>query len=64
MRDPEGIAAAKANGVQFGHPPLKRPAEFEEICSKWPEGKLSSRTAARKLNISQQTFLNWSREFA
>lgn len=64
QRQAEGIAAAKANGVRFGRRPLERPAEFESICSDWLSGRLSSRAAARKLNVSQQTFLNWSKELA
>ena len=64
QRQTEGIAAAKANGVRFGRRPLERPAEFERLCSEWMKGRLSSREAARRLNVSQQTFLNWSKELA
>lgn len=64
QRQAEGIAAAKAKGVRFGRRPLEKPAEFENICAKWVAGKLSSRAAAQQLNVSQQTFLNWSKEFA
>ena len=64
QRQAEGIAAAKANGVRFGRRPLERPAEFEQLCGEWIQGRLSSREAAKRLNISQQTFLNWSKQFA
>ena len=64
QRQAEGIAAAKASGVRFGRRPLERPAEFERLCSEWMQGRLSSREAARQLNVSQQTFLNWSKELA
>ena len=64
QRQAEGIAAAKANGVRFGRRPLERPAEFEQLCGEWIRGKLSSREAAKRLNVSQQTFLNWSKELA
>ena len=64
QRQAEGIAAAKAKGVRFGRRPLEKPVEFDDIWSKWAEGKLSSRAAARQLSVSQQTFLNWSKEFA
>ena len=64
QRQAEGIAAAKANGVRFGRRPLERPAEFEKLCGEWMQGRLSSREAAKQLNVSQQTFLNWSKELA
>ena len=64
QRQAEGIAAAKANGVRFGRKPLARPPEFEQICSDWYAGQLSSRAAAKQLNVSQQTFLNWAKKFA
>ena len=64
QRQAEGIAAAKANGVRFGRRPLERPAEFEQLCGEWIQGRLSSREAAKRLNVSQQTFLNWSKQLA
>ncbi len=64
QRQAEGIAAAKANGVRFGRRPLERPAEFEQLCGEWLQGHLSSREAAKRLNVSQQTFLNWSKQLA
>ena len=64
QRQAEGIAAARANGVRFGRRPLERPAEFEYLCAEWVDGHLSSREAAKRLNVSQQTFLNWSKELA
>ena len=64
QRQAEGIAAAKANGVRFGRRPLERPAEFEQLCGEWLQGRLSSREAAKRLNVSQQTFLNWSKQLA
>ena len=62
QRQAEGIAAAKANGVRFGRRPMERPADYESICAEWKDGNLSARAAARILNISRQTFLNWTRE--
>ena len=35
QRQAEGIAAAKAQGIQFGRRPMKRPAEYEEIKTRW-----------------------------
>ena len=64
QRQAEGIAAAKANDVRFGRPPLERPVDFEKLCGEWGKGHLSSREAAKRLNVSQQTFLNWSKQLA
>ena len=58
QRQAEGIAAAKARGVRFGRKPMKRPAEFGTVHAEWMQGRISSRTAAQKLKVSQQTL--WS----
>lgn len=60
QRQADGIAAAKANGVRFGRRPMDRPADFESVCAEWMDGSLSARAAAKRLNISRQTFLNWT----
>lgn len=62
QRQAEGIAAAKANGVRFGRPPMERPENFDAVCEQWREGIVSAREAARRLCISRQTFLNWTKQ--
>ena len=62
QRQAEGIAAAKARGVQFGRKPMERPAEYEAVKQLWQEGYLSARAAAKKLGISHRTFLLWANE--
>ena len=61
QRQAEGIAAAKANGIRFGRPPMERPEQFDLVRDQWLEGKLSARAAAKKLGVSRQTFLNWTK---
>ncbi len=61
QRQAEGIAAAKEKGVRFGRPPMERPESFDLVYAKWMEGKLSARAAAEQLQISRQTFLNWTK---
>lgn len=58
-RQAEGIAAAKARGVQFGPKPMKRPESFITMKEAWEKGELSAREAVRRLGISHKTFLRW-----
>ena len=62
QRQAEGIAAAKARGVQFGRKPMERPPEYEDMKLLWQEGRVSAREAARRLKISHRTFLLWVNE--
>ena len=60
QRQAEGIAAAKARGVQFGRKPKERPAAFEEVCRDWELGLLTARKAAERLGVTHKTFLKWA----
>ena len=62
QRQAEGIAAAKARGVRFGRPARERPLNFDEMCTKWCKNEISARTAAKRLGISHNTFIRWSKE--
>ena len=59
QRQAEGIAAAKARGVQFGRPRKAIPPSFAPLKEAWQEGKMSSRQAAQQLGVAQDTFLRW-----
>ena len=61
QRQSEGIAAAKARGIKFGRPPLKRPENYSAVRDKWRFGKISTREAAKILGVNPQTFLKWTR---
>lgn len=61
QRQMEGIAAARLRGVQFGRPRKEKPAEFERIKNEWMQNKISSREAARRLGVAQDTFLRWTK---
>lgn len=63
QRQAEGIAAAKARGVKFGRPPIPMHQNFPSLHEEWRRGKISSRTAAKRMSVSQATFLSWSRTF-
>ena len=59
QRQAEGIAAAKARGVQFGRKPKKRPEEYERLREEWRVGWISARAAARQLGVAHRTFMKW-----
>lgn len=56
QRQAEGIAAAKAKGVQFGRPPMPLPDNFLELYQKWRAGEISMRKAAESCNMNPKTF--------
>lgn len=62
QRQAEGIAAAKARGVRFGKESMEIPENFEEICTRWRHKTINSRQAAGLLQVSQGTFLKWTRQ--
>ena len=43
QRQKEGIAAAKARGVQFGRAPMERPAEYSTLRTMWLQGEMPHR---------------------
>lgn len=60
QRQKEGIIAAKQRGVKFGRPRKSVPEQFEQLKADWERRLISSREAARQLEISQDTFLRWA----
>ncbi len=62
QRQREGIAAAKARGMRFGRPNIPRPKEFAQVSEQWRNGEFASREAAKRLHVSQDTFLRWVHE--
>lgn len=62
QRTMEGIAAAKAKGVQFGRKPLSKPPGYETVLAQWEAGELSERAASRQLGVSRSTFHKWTHE--
>jgi DNA invertase Pin-like site-specific DNA recombinase len=62
QRQAEGIAAAKARGVQFGRPPLPLPENFGEVCKAWQEKRLTLKQAARAAGMAESTFYGKAKE--
>ena len=56
IRQAEGIAAAKANGVKFGRPELPLPDNFHEVHKAWREKQLTLKQAAEACDMPQSTF--------
>lgn len=62
QRQAEGIATAKAQGVQFGRRPMVRPASFVLLKDQWEQNQISTRSAAKQLETTHSTFLRWVNE--
>ncbi|MCQ4636180.1 recombinase family protein [Anaerovorax odorimutans] len=63
QRQTEGIAAAKARGVRFGRPQKQIPEDFFFLREMWRTGQISGREAARRLNVTHNTFFKWAKDF-
>ncbi len=62
-RQSEGIAIAKAKGIQFGRQKKELPKEFPEYYRLWACGEITLRQAAEKLNMSSSTFYRRCKEY-
>ena len=56
QRQAEGIAAAKARGVQFGPPPRTMPDSFEPLRQAWRDKQISLREAAEACGVPRSSF--------
>ena len=61
-RQAEGIAAAKARGVQFGRPEIPIPENFNELVKKWEKKQLDMEEVAVLCGMSVPTFYKKLRE--
>lgn len=55
-RQAEGIAAAKAKGIQFGRPKVPVPADFVKIVGQWEKRQLSISDVLNQCDMSESTF--------
>lgn len=60
-RQREGIDAALARGVTFGRQAIPIPPAFRECLILWNAKQLSTREAAEKCGVCQNTFLKWTK---
>ena len=63
QRQAEGIAAAKAQGIKFGKPPLPLPDNFYEVHKAWRSKKITLKQAAEACNMPVGTFYGKARKF-
>ena len=56
QRQAEGIAAAKARGVQFGRPPAPLPENYHSVYQRWRAGKITGLEAAKECGMAMSTF--------
>ena len=63
QRQAEGIAAAKARGVQFGRPAIPFPDNFREVHKDWRNKKITLRQAADACGMPVGTFYGKARKF-
>ena len=63
QRQAEGIAAAKAQGIKFGRPPLPLPDNFYEVHKAWRSKKITLKQAATACNMPVGTFYGKARKF-
>ena len=56
QRQAEGIAAAKARGVQFGRPPQALPDNFLSVYQQWKSGTITGVAAAKACKMPLSTF--------
>lgn len=62
-RQAEGIAAAKARGVRFGHEPKKMPDNFHDIVYQWYNGLITVSDGARQCGVGRATFRRHCNQF-
>lgn len=63
QRQAEGIAAAKARGVQFGKPMIPVPENFPELYRQWQAGNISIKEFARLCKMGRSTMYNRIKEY-
>ena len=62
QRQAEGIAAAKARGIQFGRPLKAPPNNFEKLLNDWEKKELTTKELIKKTGLSESTLYRRIRE--
>lgn len=56
QRQSEGITAAKAKGVEFGRPKLKKPENYEEVMKQVASGEIKAVDAMKLLGVRKTSY--------
>lgn len=56
QRQSEGIEAARAKGVEFGRPKIKKPENYEEVMQKVSIGEIKAVDAMKLLGVRKTSF--------
>lgn len=62
-RQEQGIAAAKARGIQFGRPALAIPENFDKLVGEWEQKRISLNFLLEQCGMSEATFYRRLREY-
>lgn len=63
QRQAEGIAAARARGIQFGKPKIPMPINFPELYEQWEENVISTEEFAAFCAVGRSTLYKRIREY-
>lgn len=63
QRQSEGITAAKAKGVEFGRPKLKKPENYEEVMKRVASGEIKAVDAMKLLGVRKTSYYNLKRMY-
>lgn len=55
-RQAQGIAAARANNVQFGRPKIQKPDNWSEVIRQWQNNEITAKKAMELLGVKKSTF--------
>ena len=55
-RQAQGIAAARANNVQFGRPKIEKPDNWSEVIRQWQNNEITAKKAMELLGVKKSTF--------
>lgn len=62
IRQAQGIANAKMQGVHMGRPRIERPSQWAEIYAQWKDKKITAKAAMQILNLKANTFYKFVNE--
>ena len=60
-RQAEGIALAKEKGVYHGRKRIVKPANWQDVYSRWKRREISGKEAMKELDLKRNTFYNFVR---